>query len=221
MLAAMACVVGRELRGAVRRPADALGGLVFFVVVGTLFPLAIGPDAALLAAVGPGVLWVGALLAVVVSLHRMFLPDFEDGVLEQLLLSPHPLMLLVLAKVFAHWLVACLPLVLVAPALALQFGLAGRANGVLTASLLLGTPTLSLLGALAAALTLGLRGSLLLPLIVLPLCVPVLIFGSSAVSASQQGMASGPQLSLLGACLSLAAFACPWASAAALRLAAE
>jgi heme exporter protein B len=138
-----------------------------------------------------------------------------------MLLSPCPLAAIVSAKVLAWWLVSCLPLVVVGPLLALQFGLSAPALSVLLASLLLGTPTLSLLGALGASLTLGLRGHVLLAMIVLPLAVPVLVFGSAAVTASQQGLAAGPHLSLLGACLSVAAFLCPWATGAALRLAVE
>jgi heme exporter protein B len=214
-------LIGRELRLAARRPMDALSGPVFFVLVASLFPLAVGPDAPLLLAIGPGVVWVAALLAVVVSLHRLFEPDLDDGALEQWLLSPHPLTGLVALRIVAHWLVCGLPLVLVGPVLALQYGLSPPALAVLLAALLLGTPTLSLLGALGAALTLGLRGHVLVALVVLPLCVPVLVFGSGAVSAGQQGLPVGPQLSLLGACLSLAAFLCPWATGAALRLAVE
>ena len=221
MLASAIPIIGRELRTASRRPMDALGALMFFVVVGSVFPLAVGPDAALLAAIGPGVAWVAALLAVMISLHRLFLPDLEDGVLEQLVLSPHPLAGIVGARIAAHWLVTCLPLVLVAPLLGLQFGLPAAAIGVLVLSLVLGTPTLVMLGALGAALTLGLRGNVLLALIVLPLCVPVLIFGSGAVVASQQGLPASPHLSLLGACLLVAACLCPWAAGAALRLAVE
>lgn len=214
-------VFHRELLLALRRPADALSGLLFFVLVGSLFPLAIGPDAALLRVIGPGVVWVAALLAVLISLHRLFEPDLADGSLEQWLLAPRPLMGLVAAKVAAHWCIACLPLILAAPLMALQYGLSGAPVGVLLAALLLGTPTLALLGALGSALTLGLRGHVLLALIALPMSVPVLVFGCSAVSASQQGLAVAPALSLLGACLSLAAFFCPWASSAALRLALE
>ena len=221
MPASSSLLIGRELRLAARRPIDALSGLVFFVLVGSLFPLAVGPDAPLLAVIGPGVVWVAALLAVVISLHRLFEPDLDDGALEQWLLSPHSLTGLVALRIAAHWLVCGLPLVAVGPLLALQYGLSPLAVAVLLAALLLGTPTLSLLGALGAALTLGLRGHVLVALIVLPLCVPVLVFGSSAVSAGQQGLPVGPHLSLLGACLSLAAFLCPWATGAALRLAVE
>ncbi|MFZ4288674.1 heme exporter protein CcmB [Variovorax sp. HJSM1_2] len=214
-------IIGRELRTAARRPMDALGALLFFVVVGTLFALAIEPDPALLRAIGPGVVWVAALLALLISLHRLFQPELEDGVLEQLLLSPRSLLGLVWAKITAHWLVTCLPLLLVAPLLGLQFELSASSIGILLCSLLLGTPTLSLLGALGAALTLGLRGNALLALVMLPLCVPVLVFGSGAVSASQQGMPASPHLSILAAWLLLAALFCPWAAAAALRLALE
>jgi len=218
---ASTAIIGRELRMASRRPMDALGALLFFVVVGSVFPLAVGPDPALLAAIGPGVVWVAALLAVMISLHRLFLADLEDGTLEQLLLSPRSLMGIVLARIGAHWLVTCLPLLAVAPLLGLQFGLPAQAIGMLLLSLLLGTPVLVCLGALGAALTLGLRGNVLLALIVLPLCVPVLIFGSGAVTASQQGLPASPHLSLLGALLLAAVFLCPWAVAAALRLAVE
>ena len=221
MRAALSSIVERDVRAASRRPMDALGGLAFFVAVGTLFPLAVGPDAELLRAIGPGVVWVAALLAVVISLHRMFQPDLDDGSLEQLLLSPRSLAGIVGAKMVAHWLVTCLPLVAVAPLMALQFGLPAPSIGVLLLSLLLGTPTLVLLGALGAALTLGLRANVLLALIVLPLCVPVLIFGSGAVAASHQGLPVSPHLSLLGACLLVAVCLCPWAVGTALRLAVE
>jgi heme exporter protein B len=221
MLAVALPLIGREVRMAARRPMDALSALLFFVVAGSVFPLAVGPDSALLAAIGPGVVWVAALLAVTISLHRLFVEDLEVGALEQLLLSPHSFTGIVGARIAAHWLLTCLPLVLVAPLMGLQFGLSGDALLVLPASLLLGTPTLVLLGALGAALTLGLRGSVLLALIVLPLSVPVLVFGSGAVAAIRSGMPAGPHLSLLAACLLAAAFLCPWAVGAALRLAVE
>lgn len=221
MLAAAIPLIGREVRLASRRPMDALSALFFFIVVGSVFPLGIGPDAALLAAIGPGVVWVAALLAVMISLHRLFLPDLEDGALEQMLLAPRSLAGMVYAKVAAHWLVTCLPLIVAAPILGLQFGLPMPAVGVLLATLLLGTPTLVLLGALGAALTLGLRGNVLLALIVLPMCVPVLIFGSGAVASTQQGLDAAPHLSLLGACLLMAGLLCPWATGVALQLAVE
>lgn len=221
MRAALGSILRLELRAGARRPFDALCGLLFFAVAASLFPLALGPDAPLLAAIGPGVMWVAALLAVLVSLHRLFEPGLAQGALAQLLLSPLPLPLLVVVKAGAHWVLACLPVVLAAPLLALQFGLPAHAVTVLAFSLLLGTPTLVLLGALGAALTLGLRGSVLLAVIVLPLCVPVLVFGSGAVVACQQGLPPQPHLFLLGACLSLALVLCPWATGAALRLALE
>jgi heme exporter protein B len=214
-------VFTRELLLAVRRPSDALSGLLFFILVGSLFPLSVGPDAALLRVIAPGVIWVAALLAVLISLHRLFEHDLADGNLEQWLLAPRTLVGLVAVKVAAHWLITCLPLILVAPLLALQYGLPIESVRGLIVALLLGTPTLALLGGLGAALTLGLRGQVLLALIVLPMSVPPLIFGCAAVTAAQQGLPAGPSLSLLGACLSLAAFLCPWATAAALRLALE
>ena len=214
-------VFRREWQLALRRPSDALSGLLFFVLVLSLFPLAIGPDAALLRAIGPGVVWVAALLAIYISLHRLFEQDLADGTLEQWLLAPRPLMALVAMKIAAHWVITCLPLVAVAPVMALQYGLPAESVGVLVAALLLGTPTLALLGAMGAALTLGLRGQVVLALIMLPLSVPPLVFGCAAVAASQQGLSAAPQISLLGACLSLAVFLGPWATAAALRLAME
>ncbi|KAF1050154.1 heme exporter protein CcmB [Xylophilus sp.] len=222
----LTAVFQREFLVAQRRPSDALSGLVFFILVGSLFPLVIGPDAALLRAIGPGVVWVAALLAVLISFNRLFEPDLADGNLEQWLVSPHGLTGLVAAKIAAHWCITCVPLIVVAPLLALQYGLPAETVGVLVLALLLGTPTLTLVGALGAALTLGLSGHVLLALIVLPLAVPPLavpplVFGCAAVAASQQGLPTGAHLSLLGACLSLAAFLVPWACAAALRLALE
>lgn len=221
MHATLEAVFARELRRAWRRPGDALGALLFFVVVASLFPLAVGPDTPLLAAIGPGVLWVAALLALLMSSHRLFAADLDDGVLEQMLLCAAPLTAVVAARLAAHWLVVCVPLLVVAPLVALQYGLADRALAVLVAALLLGTPTLVLQAALGAALTLGLRGASLLALVVLPLAVPVLVFGSAAVMAAQQGLAVAPPLQLLGACALLAAIAMPWIVAAALRLAVE
>ena len=217
----LAAVLGRELRLASRRPADALGGLLFFVLVGSLFPLALGPDANLLQQIAPGVMWVAALLAVLLGQHRLFEGDWADGSLEQWLLAPQPLPLLVLAKVATHWLLGVAPLLLVAPLLGWQYGLDGAVIAVLLASLALGTPSLYLLAALGAALTLGLRGQLLLVLVVLPLSIPVLIFGSHAVAQAQQGLSAAPALNLLGAFLCLALLAGPWAIGAALRLALE
>ncbi|WP_291591477.1 heme exporter protein CcmB [Comamonas sp. UBA7528] len=217
----LAAVFWRELRLAARRPADALGGLLFFVLVGSLFPLALGPDANLLQQIAPGVMWVAALLAVLLGQHRLFEGDWADGSLEQWLLVPQPLPLLVVAKVAAHWLLGTAPLLLVAPLLGWQYGLDSTVIGVLLVSLALGTPSLYLLAALGAALTLGLRGQLLLVLVVLPLSIPILIFGSHAVAQAQQGLSAAPALNLLGAFLCLALLAGPWAIGAALRLALE
>ena len=214
-------VCARELKLAARRPSDAFGGVFFFVLVGSLFPLALGPDAALLRQVAPGIVWVAALLAVLLGQHRLFESDMADGSLEQWLLAPVPLPLLVGLKVGTHWLLGVLPLLLVAPLLGWQYGLNGAVVGVLLASLALGTPSLYLLAALGAALTLGMRGQLLLALVVLPLSVPILIFGSHAVAQAQQGLSAAPALNLLGASLCLAVLAVPWAIAGALRLALE
>lgn len=214
-------VLHRELLAAQRRPSEALSALLFFVLVGSLFPLAIGPEAALLRSIGSGVIWVAALLAVLISLNRLFEPDLADGTLEQWLVGPSGLIGVVVAKIAAHWVIACFPLLLLSPLMALQYGLTGETIGVLVVALVLGTAALTLVGAMGAALTLGLRSHVLLALIMLPLSVPPLIFGCAAVAASQQGLAATPHLSLLGACVSLAAFLCPWATAASLRLALE
>ncbi len=219
---AMACVVRRDLLAALRRRSDLATTLVFFAIVASLFPLGIGPDTKLLRELAPGVLWVAALLACLLALNRLFAADYADGTLEQLVLAPQPLSLLVLAKVAAHWLTSGLPLIALAPLLALQFDLAADALAVLLVSLLLGTPVLSLIGAVGAALTLGLRGGgALLALLVLPLYVPVLIFGAGAVEASTAGLGAAPHLSLMGALLLIALVFAPWAAAAALRIAIE
>lgn len=217
----LSAVVWRELCLALRRPADALSGLAFFVMVGSLFPLALGPDSALLRQIAPGVVWVAALLAVLLGQHRLFESDHADGSLEQWALAGSPLPLLVGLKVLAQWLVGVLPVLLVTPLLGWQYGLDGAVISVLLLSLGLGTPSLCILAALGAALTLGLRGQLLLTLVVLPLSVPVLIFGSHAVTQALLGLPAAPSLNLLGACLCLALLAGPWAIAAALRLALE
>jgi len=218
----MRCVFERDLRIALRRRADTLAALFFFVIVASLFPLGVGPEPALLRTMAPGVVWVAALLASMLSLGRLFADDFQDGTLEQLLLSATPLPLLVLAKIGAHWLVSGLLLAAVSPLLALQFGLSAQATLVLAASLLLGTPLLSLIGAIGAALTVGVRGAgVLLSLLVLPLVVPVLIFGAGSVEASASGLGVSGHFSLLGALLALALFGAPWVTAAALRIAVE
>ncbi|GAB4040592.1 MAG: heme exporter protein CcmB [Rubrivivax sp.] len=209
----------RDLKLAQRRKADVLGAAIFFVIVASLFPLGVGPEPALLRRMGPGIVWVAALLAAMLSMPRLFADDAADGTLEQQLLSGTPLALLVLAKVAAHWLVSGLLLVAVAPVLALQYGLPAEQIGMLVLSLLLGTPVLSLIGAIGAALTVGVRGAaVLLSLLVLPLVTPVLIFGAGAVEAVGAGLDAGGHLSLLGAMLALALFGAPLAAAAALRI---
>jgi heme exporter protein B len=222
MWAALRCVVMRDLTLAMRRRADVLTTLFFFVIVVSLFPLGVGPDMNILRLMGPGVVWVAALLAAMLSLGRLFSADYIDGSLEQLVLAPQPLAVLVLGKVLAHWLVSGVPLVLMAPLLGLQYGLSAQALAILVASLLLGTPVLSLIGAVGAALTLGLRGGgVLVSLLVLPLYIPVLIFGAGAVEASVTGLGSQAHLSLLGAFLAPAAVFAPWAAGWALKISLE
>ena len=215
-------VVRRDLLLAMRHRSDVAMSVFFVVIVASLFPLGVGPEAAVLRVIGPGVLWVTALLACLLSLGRLFTADYLDGVLEQTALIPQSLAVLVIGKVFSHWVISGLPVVLLSPLLGLQFGLAGDTLGVLTLSLLLGTPTLSMIGGIGAALTLGLRGSgLLVALLVLPLFVPVLIFGAGAVTSSMAGIGSEANLSLLGACFMLSLAFAPWATAVALRIALE
>ncbi|KTB63908.1 heme transporter [Pseudomonas viridiflava ICMP 13104] len=209
----------REARLLARRPAELLNPLVFFALVIALFPLAIGPDAQLLQTLSPGLVWVAALLAVLLSLDGLFRSDFEDGSLEQWVLSPHPLALLVLSKVLAHWVFSGLALVLLSPVLALMLGLPVSCLPVLMLSLLLGTPVLSLMGAVGAALTVGLkRGGLLLALLILPLYIPVLILGSAALQAALQGMPATGYLLWLGSLTVLAITLTPFAIAAGLKI---
>lgn len=209
----------RDLLLAFRKRAEIINPLLFFVLVTALFPLGIGADPALLRAVGPGIIWVAALLAALLSLETIFRSDFEDGSLEQLLLSPHPLSMLMLAKVSAHWVITGLPLLLVAPLLGLLLDLGADANATLLLTLALGTPVLSLIGTIGVALTVGLRrGGMILSLLVLPLYVPVLIFASSAVSTAGAGLSISAHLSLLTALLALALSLSPAATAAALRI---
>lgn len=212
----------RDLLLAWKRPGDVINPLVFFLVVSSLFPLAIGPDAALLGSIGPGVVWVAALLAVLLSLNSLFLGDHEDGSLEQLLLSPQPLPLLALAKSTAHWLLGGLPLVLVSPLIALSYDLPPAALAAMAATLLPGTISLSLVGGIGAALTVGLnRGTALLSLLVLPLSMPVLIFGARTVSLAAAGDSSAAGVYFLGAYCMLALALAPFATAAALRISNE
>lgn len=221
-MSALAAVLRRDLLLVARRKSEVLTALFFFVIVSSLFPLGIGPEPSLLRKIAPGILWVGALLATLLGLQRIFAADHADGTLEQMVISPSPLVVLVLGKILAHWLVSGLPLVLMAPVLGIQFDLDASALGVLVVALLLGTPLLSLIGAIGAALTLGVRGSgVLLSLLVLPLYVPALIFGAGAVEAHISGLGATGHLSLLAAMLVLALFFAPWATTAGLRIALE
>ena len=222
MLAAARTLVYRDLLVAMRRRSDVAVALLFFVIVVSLFPLGIGAEPNQLRAIAPGVIWVSALLSSMLSLSRLFEADHADGTLEQMLLGASPLGVTAAAKAFAHWLVSGLPLVAIAPLLALQYDLPAGLYGVLALSLLLGTPVLSLIGAIGAALTLGLRGGgVLLSLLVLPLYVPVLIIGAGAVEMTAAGLAPSGQLLLLAALLVVAAAFAPWAIAAALRISLE
>ncbi len=215
-------VIRRDLVLAMRRRADVLTTLIFFVMVVSLFPLGVGPELDMLREMAPGVVWVAALLASMLSLGRMFSADYLDGTLEQMMLVPQSLSMLVLGKILAHWMVSGLPLVLMAPVLGLQFDMSAEALWVLILGLLLGTPILSMIGAVGAALTLGLRGGgVLVSLLVLPLCIPVLIFGAGAVEAVASGMNVASHLSLLGALLVLALVFTPWVTAQALRISME
>ena len=222
MIRTLGHIVARDVLLAMRRRADVATTLFFFVIVASLFPLGVGPDPKLLRAMAPGILWVAALLASMLSLGRLFDADYADGSLEQLMLAPEPLALVVIGKVVAHWLISGLPLVLIAPVIALQFDLPAGSLGTLLLALLLGTPLLSLIGAIGAALTVGVRGGgVLVSLLVLPLYVPVLIFGAGAVDASATGMDASGHLSILGALLLLGMVLAPWATAAALRISLE
>jgi len=216
---AFVALLRRDLTLAYRRRSQLANPLVFFTIVVSLFPLGVGPDEALLQTFAPGILWVAALLAAMLSLDSMFRSDFEDGTLDQLLLSPFPLPLLVLAKVLAHWLVTGLPLLLLAPLLGLLLHLDGGTLLYVVATLALGTPVLSLVGAIGTALTVGLsRGGVLLSLLVLPLYIPVLVFAAGAVTGAGAGLDVTAELALLGALLALALALAPPATAAALRI---
>jgi len=216
---AITCIVRRDVTVAWRRVHDVVLPLVFFAIVTSLFPLGVGPEPNLLRELAPGVLWVAALLATMLSLNRLFANDYADGTLELLALAPHPLSVLAIAKVASHWLLTGLPLVLMAPLLALSLNLPDKALATLLYSLLLGTPVLSLIGAIGAALTLGLRGGgVLMSALVLPLYTPVLIFGAGAVAQAANGQSAEAHLSVLAAFLALALTLAPWATAAALRV---
>ncbi|MEP1213850.1 MAG: heme exporter protein CcmB [Marinobacter sp.] len=216
---AMKAVFVRDLKTAFRQPQDLLNPLLFFVMVVTLFPLGVSPEVSFLQQAGGGILWVAALLSVLLSLDHLYRHDFDDGTLEQLVLQPQPLFLLVLAKSLAHWVLTGLPLVLLAPVLGIMVHLEGNSVAVLCLTLLIGTPVLSLIGSIGAALTLGLRSAgVLLSLLIIPLYIPVLIFGTGTVLAAAEGAPVTGQLALMGAFLMLALTLAPFASAAALRI---
>jgi len=218
----MLAVIQRDLSLAFRRKNDSLAVLFFFAVVASLFPLGVGPEAKLLTKIAPGMLWIAALLAAMLSLNRLFAEDFHDGTLDHLLLCALPLPLAVFSKAIAHWINSGLLLALASPVLALQFNLPAQSTWILFLTLLIGTPLLSLIGSIGAALTLGTRGGgMLISLVVLPLVIPVLIFGAGAVDAKQAGLSVDGHFYLLGAMLTLAIFFAPLATAAALRIAVD
>ncbi|WP_196584271.1 heme exporter protein CcmB [Aliivibrio fischeri] len=219
MLTSMTTVIRRELLIAFRRKADILNPLWFFIIVITLFPLSIGPEPNLLARIAAGIVWVAALLSALLSLERLFRDDFSDGSLEQMMLMPTPLSVLVLAKVVAHWLLTGLPLIIISPLLAILLSLDFNTWLAIVLTLLLGTPTLSFLGGVGVALTVGLqKGGVLLSLLILPLYIPVLIFATSAIDAASLGMAYNGQLAILGALLVGSATLTPFAISSALRV---
>lgn len=218
-LAAMKGVFARDMKVAFRQRQDLLNPLLFFIMVVTLFPLGVSPEVSFLQEAGAGILWVAALLSVLLSLDHLFRHDFDDGTLEQLVLQPQPLFLLILAKTMAHWMLTGLPLVLLTPILGVMVHLDGNSIAVLCLTLLIGTPVLSFIGAIGAALTLGLRSAgVLLSLLIIPLYIPVLIFGTGTVAAAAEGAPVGAYLALMGAFLVLAATLAPFAAAAALRI---
>jgi len=215
-------LIARDLRLALRQRADAVLTVLFFALTAMLFPFAIGPEANLLQRLAPGIVWVTALLAVLLSLERLFLADQEDGSLDLLALGALPLELVVLAKTLAHWLTTGLPLIVATPVIALLYNLPAGDIGLLVSAMLLGTPSLSLIGSVGAALTLGARrGGVLIPLLVLPLYVPTLIFGVAASEAALADISARPHLLFLGAILLVMLLVAPLAGAAALRQALE
>ncbi|BCL70680.1 Heme exporter protein B [Vibrio nigripulchritudo MADA3029] len=219
MISAMVAIVRRELLIAFRRQADILNPLWFFIIVVTLFPLSIGPEPNLLARISSGIVWVAALLSALLSLERLFRDDFQDGALEQMMLMPIPLPLAVMAKVIAHWLLTGVPLILISPLLAILLSLDFNTWSAVVLTLLIGTPTLSFVGAIGVALTVGLqKGGVLLSLLVLPLYIPILIFATSAIDAAGLGVAYNGQLAILGAMLAGAATLTPFAISASLRI---
>ena len=213
----------RDLTLAMRRRTDVLTTLFFFIIVVSLFPLGAGTEKIILMKIAPGVAWVAALLASMLALERLFASDFADGTLEQMLLTPQPMFILVLGKIFAHWLLTGLPLVFIAPLVGLQYYLPDEAVGTMMLALLIGTPILSLVGAIGAALTLGLRGGgILLSLLILPLYIPIMIYGAGVISASAMGTTDlQAYFSILSGFLILALVLSPMATAAALRISVE
>ncbi len=219
MINVLRWVIWRDITLAMRRKSEILTTLLFFVIVVSLFPLGVGPETNTLAKIAPGVLWVAALLASMLSLNRLFADDYQDGTLEQLIISSQPLALLVFSKIASHWFLTGLPLVLISPVLGMQLGLDTNSIIILMLTLLVGTPVLSLIGAVGAGLTLGVRGGgVLLSLLILPLYIPVLIFGSGAVEAARTGLGVEAHFSLLGAFLVGSLILAPVGAAAALRI---
>ena len=219
MIQAFNALMKRDLLLAFRHRGELANPLLFFLMIVTLFPLGVSPEVVLLRKIAPGVIWIAALLAALFSLESLFRSDFEDGALEQMLLSPHPLSVLVLAKVLAHWLVSGLPMLLMAPLLGLLLAMPDPAIAALELTLVIGTPLLSLIGAIGVALTVGLRrGGVLLTLLIMPLYIPVLIFATNAVTAAAAGMPIAGQIYFLASLLVLALTLAPLAIAAALRI---
>lgn len=219
MLNVLLTVIHRDLLVAFRRRAELMNPVLFYAIVVTLFPLGVSPDVSFLSKLAPGVVWVTALLAALISVERIFKQDFEDGSIEQLFLSPYPVSLLIFGKVVAHWIITGVPMLGIVPIMAMLLHIPGQVLPVLWISLLIGTPILSLVGAIGAALTVGLGGGgMLIGLLVLPLYIPVLIFASSAVSAAIDGQAVSGQLAMLGAGLILALILAPLAISASLKV---
>ncbi|MBE4577856.1 heme exporter protein CcmB [Vibrio navarrensis] len=219
MISAMTTIIRRELLIAFRRQADVLNPLWFFIIVITLFPLSIGPEPNLLARIAAGIVWVAALLSALLSLERLFRDDFQDGSLEQMMLMPIPLQLVVISKVISHWVLTGLPLILISPVLAIILSLDFNTWLAVVLTLLVGTPTLSFIGAIGVGLIVGLqKGGVLLSLLILPLYIPILIFATSAIDAAALGMGYSGQLAILGAMLVGATTLTPFAISAALRV---
>ncbi|AUI86654.1 heme exporter protein CcmB [Vibrio azureus] len=219
MISSMMTIIRRELLIAFRRQADILNPLWFFIIVITLFPLGVGPASDLLARIAAGIIWVAALLSALLSLERLFRDDFQDGALEQMMLMPIPLQLVVISKVMAHWLLTGLPLILISPLIAILLSLDFNTWLAVVLTLMIGTPTLSFIGAIGVALTVGLqKGGVLLSLLILPLFTPILIFATAAIDAAALGMAYNGQLAILGAMLAAAVTLTPFAISAALRI---